>query len=70
MQHGLQVLSTQMTNIPHPVESSSARSGTANLIDSFRGANHEHGVKEVKRGWEKERHPRKLELLVVDGEGG
>ena len=60
VQHGLQVLSTQMTNIPHLVESSSTRFRIANLIDSFKGADQEPGVKEVKRGWEKERHPRKL----------
>ena len=58
-----------MTNIPHPIESSSARSGTANLTYSFKGVDQEPRVKEVYRGWEKERHPRKLELLVFDGEG-
>ena len=26
-------------------------------------------MKEFDRGWEKERHPRKLELSVFDGEG-
>ena len=58
-----------MTNIPHLVESSLARFGTANLTYSFKGADQEPGVKEVDRGWEKERHPRKLELPVFDGEG-
>ena len=58
-----------MTNIPHLVESSLTRSRTANLTNSFKGADQEPGVKEVERGWEKERHPRKLELPLFDGEG-
>ena len=58
-----------MTNIPHLVESSSTRFRTANLTDSFKGVDHEPEVKEVERGWEKERHPRKLEISVFDGEG-
>ena len=69
MQHGLQVLLTKMTNIPHPVKSSLARFGTANLTYSFKGADQEPGVKEVDQGWEKERHPMKLELPAFDGEG-
>ena len=60
VQHGLQVLLTQMNNIPRLVEPSSTRFRIANLIDSFKGADYEPGVKEVERGWEKERHPRKL----------
>ena len=48
MQHGLQVLSTQMTNIPHLVESSSTRFRIVNLIDSFKGADQEPRVKEVE----------------------
>ena len=60
VQHGFPVLSTQMNNIPHLVESSSTRFRIANLIDSFKGAYQEPEVKEVERGWEKERHPRKL----------
>ena len=50
VQHGLQVLSTQMTNIPHPAKSSSARSGTVNPTDSLKGVDQELGVKEVDRG--------------------
>ena len=43
VQHGLQVLLTQMNNIPHPAESNSTCSRTANLTDSFKGADQEPG---------------------------